>query len=121
MSIQAFDPPSYWYNLSNYNDGNLCKLLLLEERIFISILLKCGLIRQQVVIGDMTTIILHDKSKSFIVEYELVTVEINKSKTDVLVRHKVVRRDIYLTRIGNKIILHFSKNPNNKTLVIFLQ
>mgnify|MGYP005685002739 CR=1 FL=1 len=46
MSIQAFDPPSYWYNLSNNNDESVCESLLFEECIFISILLKCVLIRQ---------------------------------------------------------------------------
>ena len=60
MSIQAFDPISYWYNLSSNNDGSLCRLLLLEEYIFVSVLLKCGLIRQKVVRGDMTMIILND-------------------------------------------------------------
>ena len=34
MSIQAFDPPSYWYNLLSNNDESLCTLLLLKERIF---------------------------------------------------------------------------------------
>ena len=76
--------------------------MLLEECIFISILLKCGLIRQQVVSGDMITIIVYDKWKAFIAEYELVNVEINKSKVDVLVRNKLVRRDVYFIRIGNK-------------------
>ena len=67
MSIQAFDSTSYWYNLSSYIDMSLCKLLILEECIFISFLLKCGLIRQQVVSGDMTIIIVNDKWKSFVV------------------------------------------------------
>ena len=43
-SSEVFDPPSYWYNLSSNNDGILCKLLLLEKCIFLSILIKCGLI-----------------------------------------------------------------------------
>ena len=30
MSIQAFDPPSCWYNLSSNNDGSFFQLLLLE-------------------------------------------------------------------------------------------
>ena len=34
ISIEAFDFPSYWYNLSSNNDISLCKLLLLEEYIF---------------------------------------------------------------------------------------
>ena len=102
MSIQAFGPLSYWYNLWSNNDGSLCKVLLLEECIFVSILLTCELIRQQVVSGDMTTIIMYDKLKIFIAEYELVNVEINKSKVGVLVRNKLVRRDVYVIRIGNK-------------------
>ena len=52
---------------------------------FISILLKCGLIRQQIICGDTTTIIVYDKWKSFIAEYELDDVEIINSKVDVLV------------------------------------
>ena len=95
MSIQTFDPPSCWYNLSSYNDGSVFKLLLLEERIFISIMLKCGLVRQQFISGDMTTIFVYDKWKSFVAEYELLNIEINKSKVDVLVRNKLVRRDVY--------------------------
>ena len=47
MSIQSFDPVSYWYNLSSYNYRSLCKLLLFKEYIYISILLKCELIRQK--------------------------------------------------------------------------
>ena len=70
--------------------------------MFISILLKYGLIRQQVVSGDMTTIIVYDKWKAFIIEYELVNIESNKSKVNVLVRNKLVRRDVYFIRIGNK-------------------
>ena len=75
MSIQAFDPPSYWYNLLSNNGGSVCKLLLLEEYI-----LKCGLIRQKVVSGDMTTIVMYDKLKIFIAEYELVSVELINQK-----------------------------------------
>ena len=32
-SIQAFDLPSYWYNLSSNKVGSMCQLLLLEECI----------------------------------------------------------------------------------------
>ena len=113
MSIQAFDPASYWYNLSSNNDLSLCKLLLLEECIYISILLNYGLIRQKVVNGDITMEIFYDKWISFIAEYELVNVEINKSKVDVLVQNKFVRRNVYFFRIGNKNYFHFSKHPNN--------
>ena len=80
----------------------MCKLLLLEECMFISILLKYGLIRQQVVSGDMTTIIVYDKWKSFIAEYELANIEINESKFDILVRNMLVRMDAYFIRNGNK-------------------
>ena len=40
MTIEAFDSPSYWYNLSSNNDGRLCKLLLLKECMFLFILIK---------------------------------------------------------------------------------
>ena len=45
--------------------------------------MKCGIIRQKVVRGDMTTVILNDQWNSFITEYELVNIEINKVKIDV--------------------------------------
>ena len=102
MSIEDFDPPSYWYNLSNNNDGSLCKLLLLEECIFLSILIKCGLICRKVVRGEMTTIIRNDQWTSFKSEYELVDIEIIKSKVDVLVDSKLRRRYVSFVRIGNK-------------------
>ena len=66
MSIHAYDSPSFWYNLSSNNEVSLCQLLLLEECIFHSVLVKCGLIR------------------------------------DILVQNKIVRRNIYFIRIGNK-------------------
>ena len=47
MSIESFDPPSCWYNLSRYNEGSLCKLLLLEEYMLLSMLENCGLISQK--------------------------------------------------------------------------
>ena len=68
----------------------------------LSILTKCGLIRQNVVSGDMTTIVLNYKWKSFIIEYELFNIETSKSKVDVLVQNKLVRRDVYFIRISNK-------------------
>ena len=53
MSIQAYDSPFYWYNLSSNNEGSLCQLLLLEESIFHSVLVKCGLIRRKVVSDEI--------------------------------------------------------------------
>ena len=55
ISIQAYDSPYFWYNLSSNNGNNLCQLLLLEECIFHSILVKCGLIRRKVISGEMAT------------------------------------------------------------------
>ena len=60
MSIYAYESQSYWYNLSSDNEGSLCQLLLLEERIFHSVLVKYGLIRRNVLSGVMTTIIRND-------------------------------------------------------------
>ena len=49
----------------------------------------------------MTTIILNDQWLSFKSEYEIVNIEIKKSKVDVLVENKLVRRNVYFIRIGN--------------------
>ena len=57
MSTESFNPPSYWYNLSIDTAGSLYKLFLLEECVFLSIIIKCGLIHQKVVRSEMTTII----------------------------------------------------------------
>ena len=82
--------------------------MLLEECIFLSILITYGLIRRKVVRGEMTTIVLNDQWISFISEYELVNIKINKSKVDVLVENKVLRRDI-ISKIGNKQYLSYLK------------
>ena len=65
-------------------------------------MIKCGLIRRKVICGEMTTIILNDQWISSKSEYELVNVEINKSKVVLLVENKLVRRNVYFLRIGNK-------------------
>ena len=65
-------------------------------------MLKCGPVRQKVVNRDITTVILYDKWRSFIAEYVIVNVEINKSKVNVLVQNKLVRRNVYFLRIANK-------------------
>ena len=119
MSIQPYDSPSFWYNLLSNNEGSLCQLLLLEECIFHSVLVKCGLIRRIVVYGEIVTIARNDAWTSFESEYEL-DIEINKSKVDILVQNKVVRRNVYFIRIGKKIILHLSKHPNSTSLVNIL-
>ena len=115
MSIQAYGSPSYWCNLSSNNEGSLCQLLLLKECIFHSILVKCGLIRRIVVSSVIATIIRNGAGTSFKSEYEL-DIEINKSKVDISVQNKVVRRNVYFIRIGKKIILHLSKHPNSTSL-----
>ena len=103
------DPPSYWYNLLSNIDGSLCQLLLLKECIFLSILIKYGLIRRTVVCGEMTTIIRNDQWTSFNSAYELVNSESNKSKVDALIQNKLVRRKILFIRTGNKNYLSFLK------------
>ena len=80
----------------------MCKLLLPEEYFFISIVIKCGLICQSVVRDETTTIIQKDPWISFTSEYELINVEINKYKVDVLVENKMFRRNVSFIRIGNK-------------------
>ena len=65
-------------------------------------MIECGLIRRNAVCGEMATIILNDQWISFKSEYELVNIEINKSKVDVLLENKLRRRDVSFIRIGNK-------------------
>ena len=67
----------------------------------------------------MATIIRNDAWTSFKSEYEL-DIEINKSKVDILVQNKVVRRDVYFLRMGKKIIPHLSKHPDSTSLVNLL-
>ena len=49
----------------------------------------------------MATIIRNDAWTSYKSEHEL-DIEINKSKVDILVQNKVVRRNVYFLRIGKK-------------------
>ena len=70
--------------------------------IFLSILIKYGLIRQKAVRGEIITIILNDKWISFTSEYELDDIEIKKSKDDALVENTLLSRDVSLIKIGNK-------------------
>ena len=51
---------------------------------------------------EMTTIIQKDQGISFVSEYEVINVEINKSKSDVLADSKLLRRDVSFIRISNK-------------------
>ena len=108
MSIQAYDSPYFWYNLSSNNEGSLFQLLLLGECIFHSVLVKCGLIRRKVVSGEMATIIRNDAWASFKSEYEL-DIEINSSKVNILVQNKVIRRNVNFLRIGKNSNTSFVK------------
>ena len=121
MAIEAFDPPSYWYNLSSNNNGSLCKLLLLEGCMFLSMLIKCGLFRRKIVCGTITKIIRNDQWTSFKSEYDLVNIEIIKSNVDVLVENSCAGGMCHLSGLEIKIILHPSKYPNNTSLIILLQ
>ena len=47
---------------------------------FLSIMIKCGLIRRKEVCGEMTTIILKDQSISFKLEYDFFNIEINNQR-----------------------------------------
>ena len=83
MPIETFNPPSYWYNLSNKNERILLILLLLED--YLCILEKCEFISRKNVRREMTMIIPKDQGISFISEYELINAETNKSKLDVFI------------------------------------
>ena len=61
VSVQQSDPPSHWYHISHNNASSLCKLLSVEECISSSIIKTCGLIRFQLLRGNMTMNILKDK------------------------------------------------------------
>ena len=65
-------------------------------------MVKYGLIRRKVVRDEMETITMNGQWILFISEYELINVEINKSKVDVLVKNKLRRRNIPFIRIDNK-------------------
>ena len=57
----------------------------------------------------LTTLIRNDQWTSFKSEYELVYIEINKLKVDILVQNKLVRRNVYILRIGSKNFPSFLK------------
>ena len=37
-SIESLEPPSYWYNITEYSIGSLCELFRLEECVVLSIM-----------------------------------------------------------------------------------
>ena len=65
-----------------------------SKSVFFIYLITYGLIHRKLVSGEMTTIILNDQWISFKLEYELVNIEINKSKVDELVENELRRREI---------------------------
>ena len=76
--------------------------IIVTRRVyFLSILVKCGLVRRKVVSSEMTTIIWNYQWTSFKSEYEL-DIKIIKSKVDVLFEDNFIRRYVYFIRIGNK-------------------
>ena len=56
----------------------------------------------------------------FISEHELINVEINKSKIDLLVGNKLFKGMYHLSELAITTIFHISKHHNNTTLAIFL-
>ena len=80
VSVQQSNPSYYWYNIYNNNYGSLFELLRVEECILSSSLKICGLIRYQLLRGNMTIYIVKDKWKSFLTEYQLSDLEIETSK-----------------------------------------
>ena len=92
---------------------------------FLSVLIKCGLIRRKFVCDELKIIIRNDQWTSVKSEYELVNIEIIKSKVGVLVENKLkisCATGVYhLLELDIKIILYSSKHLNNTILVIFLQ
>ena len=99
ISIQQSDPPTYWYNMSNNNAGSVCELIRVKECIVSSILKICGLIRYQLLRGNMTIYILKDKWKSFSTEYQLSDLEMETSKLNI----GSSRKETFCVRIGKKL------------------
>ena len=67
----------------------ICQVIMIEVYVnycysksvfFLSIMIKCGLIRRKEVCGEMTTIILNDQSISFKLEYDFFNIEINNQR-----------------------------------------
>ena len=58
----------------------LCELLRLEGCVFRSILETYSLIRHKKVNGKMTLSIVKDQLSSFVTEYDMINIEINKPK-----------------------------------------
>ena len=76
MSIKSLEPPSYWCNLSDNSKGSLCKLFRLEDSVFLSIMRRCGLIRQKKVNGKTSFSVEKDKWIILFSQYELIGIEI---------------------------------------------
>ena len=66
--------------MSDNGKGSLCELLRLEGCVFRSILETYSLIRHKKVNGKMTLSIVKDQLSSFVTEYDMINIEINKPK-----------------------------------------
>ena len=83
--------------------------------MFLSVLVKCGLIRRKVVSGEMTMIICNDQWTSFRSEYEL-DIEIVKSKVDILVEI-ILSGGVFISfELEIKITIHTTKHPTIQVL-----
>ena len=67
------------------------EFIVTQRVYFLSILVKCGLIRRELYSGEMTMIISNDRWTLFKSEYKL-DIEIIKLKVDVLVENNFIRR-----------------------------
>ena len=90
--------------MSDNDTGCFCKLLRLEDCVFLSILKTCGIIRQKKVNEKMIVSIVMDQLISFISQYELSKVEIIKYKISVVTNNKKSRMDMTFIRIERKLL-----------------
>ena len=91
------NPPDYWYNFTQFGRCSLCKLMIVEDKLFHLIIITCELMRCACNgDGRIKIKIRHDKVKRFLEEYKIdvgqegtnFTVKI---KTEVLWREYNVR------------------------------
>ena len=80
----------------------MCELFRLEERVFLSIMRTCGLIRQKLTGGKSSYTIEHLKWDALLSQYELYDVEISTSKLNLTVGNKSTRKDMTFILIGAK-------------------
>ena len=108
-SIEILEPLSYWYNKSDNGISSLCELFRLEERVFLSIMRTCGLIRQKTINGKTSYIVDKVKWIVFLSQYEVRGIEISASKFANIIDNKKTRKNMAFIHIGTKSSSSYTK------------